>query len=105
MNRKNIEIGCICMVINSQAGNNGAIVSPVEYLGDRYGIHSNPNVWMVDKVLQQSVIDPAPEISECYLQRIDDGQLDFSKEEVGDDVYNTTIKEKTSDNQRMVRVL
>ena len=78
--------GCMAVVINSVAGNNGICVTVLDYIGVHEFVNGQ-NVWQVDKSLKGVGFfgDPRPStpfIDERLLMRIDGGEFVEDKETV-----------------------
>lgn len=83
---KAIEAGCLAIVINSNAGNNGICLTVLEYIGEMKG-QAGSNIWKTDTLLQgrgaltHRLMTPNYYITESKLMRIDGESFEVEKEE------------------------
>ena len=90
---KPIEPGCQAIIINSKYGNNGKSVQVIEATGRIHVVH-NDTMWKIDKKIKCAVMNVDPntgepkfgniffsdEVSEYYLMRIDDPDLEETQQ-------------------------
>lgn len=89
---KPIEPNCKAMMINSRAGNNGLIVTPIKYLGNAFNYPFNDMWLLAEKIPAITALTgekgEAAYAGECQLMRIDSDGKD-------EELYTTTkIKER-----------
>jgi len=82
---KPIEAGCMAIVINSRAGNNGICLTVLEYIGEVAGYHRN-DFWRTDTLTKgiHRITKEAGKsdyyMSEFQLMRIDGGEFETEQE-------------------------
>lgn len=78
---KQIEAGCMAIVINSHAGNNGICVTVGNFIGCLRDWPEYNDMWEVDKLLKAVDFntgmpeEPEAVCSESHLMRIDGGEF------------------------------
>ena len=74
-----IEPGCMAIIMNSCAGNNGTIITVGNYIGKVNG-WKGKHRWCIDKVIKSTHGSTSKHIQEHMLMRIDGFKEDTTQE-------------------------
>ena len=75
-----ITAGCKAIIIKSAAGNEGKMVTCLQFLGKVDGFSYPHDYWLVDRTLNSRLGAPCEWVHESWLMRIDDGIIENLEE-------------------------